>query len=146
MAMASGRCQRRLRLRHDRLEGIGFVHGEISKHLAVDVEPGALHAVHELRISEALLAHPGIDALDPQRAEIALLGAPVAIGIAQPLLDLLDGDAEAALGPTAIALGELQDLLVTGMRRHAAFNVRHGVSPAYTACRSARAWRRPSRG
>jgi len=45
-----------------------------------------------------MLAHAGIDALDPQAPEIALLAAPVAIGIAQPLLDLLDGDAEIGRG------------------------------------------------
>jgi hypothetical protein len=37
-----------------------------------------------------VLAHAGIDALDPQTAEIALLGAAVAIGVLQALLDLLD--------------------------------------------------------
>src|SRR4051812_2739791 len=90
---------------------------EIREHLAVDLDAGALDAVHELRIGQvqAELAHAGIDALDPQSAEAALLVAPVAIGIAQALLDLLEGDPVIAGIAIAIALGELEDLLVTGV-------------------------------
>ena len=39
---------------------------EIGQHLAVELDAGALQAVHELRVGEAVLAHAGIDALDPQ--------------------------------------------------------------------------------
>ena len=37
-----------------------------------------------------MLAGAGVDALDPQAAERALLVAAVAIGVLQALLDLLD--------------------------------------------------------
>ena len=83
--------------------------------LAVDLDPGLQDAVHELRVGEAMLARRGVDALDPKTPEGALLVAPVAVGILQALLDLLDADAERRLGTTAIALGELQDLLVTSV-------------------------------
>src|SRR3989475_5435553 len=80
--------ERRLRARDDRGEGLGLADRQIGHHLAVDVDPGELYAVHELRVGQPVLARSGIDALDPQSAEIALSVAAVAVGIAQPLLDL----------------------------------------------------------
>src|SRR5260221_3808868 len=104
-----------------------LAHGQIGHHLAVDFDAGLEDAVHELRIGQAMLARGGIDALDPKRAERALLVAPVAIGILQPLLDLFDADAERILGAAAIALGELENLLVAGMGRYAPFYACHGL-------------------
>ena len=69
-------------------------HRQIGHDLAVDLDPGLEDAVHELRVGQAMLAGRGVDALDPQAAERALLVAPVAIGVLQALLDLLDADAE----------------------------------------------------
>src|SRR5258708_15411001 len=74
-----------------------------------------------------MLARRGVDALDPQAAERALLVAPVAVGILQALLDLLDGDAERQTGAAAVALGELEDLLVTSVCRHAPLDACHGL-------------------
>ena len=82
-------------------------HRQIGHHLAVDLDPGLQDTVHELRVGEAVLARRGVDALDPQAAERTLLVAPVAVGILQALLDLLDADAERRLGAATIALGEL---------------------------------------
>src|SRR5438552_16157414 len=101
--------------------------------------------MHELRIGHAVLAHRGVDPLDPQPAEIALLVAPIAIGIAQRLLDLLDRDAIGGAAAAAIALGQPQHLSVAGMRRDAAFDPGHRINSADTAYRSRRAWHRPSR-
>src|SRR3546814_3551544 len=62
--------------------------------------------------SSDLLSGAGVDALDPQGAEIALLGAAVAVGVLQALLDPLDGHGEDAVATAAIALGPLHHLLV----------------------------------
>src|SRR5215813_12047920 len=102
-------------------------HGEIGHDLAVDLDPGLEDAVHELRVGHAMLARGGVDALDPKPAERALLVAPVAVGVLQALLDLLDADAERQLGATAVALGELEDLLVTGVGGHAPLDACHGL-------------------
>src|SRR5271156_7055246 len=72
------------------LECLGLADRNIGQHLAVEVEPGQLDAVHELRVGQPVLPCAGIDALNPQRAKIALAVAAVAIGVAQRLLDLLD--------------------------------------------------------
>src|SRR5229473_1748429 len=105
----------------------GLPHRQIGHDLAVDLDPGLQDAVHELRVGEAMLARRGVDALDPQAAERALLVAPIAIGILQALLDLLDADAERSLGAAAIALGELEDLLVTSVCGHAPLDACHGL-------------------
>src|SRR4030095_12904564 len=102
-------------------------HGEIGHDLAVDLDPGLEDAVHELRVGKPMLASRGVDALDPQTAERALLVAPVAIGVLQALLDLLDADAERQLGAAAIALGELEDLLMTSVCSHAPLDACHGL-------------------
>ena len=90
----SGLRERRLCLGHDRLKRRVVARREIGEHFAVELDARQLQAVDELRIGQPGFARAGIDALNPQRAKIALLVAPVAIGVLQPLLDLFDGDAE----------------------------------------------------
>src|SRR5206468_1501144 len=104
-----------LRRRDDRLEGGRLADRKVRQDLAVELDAGAFDAAHELGIGHAVLAHAGIDAHDPQGAEAPLLVAAVAIGVLQPLLDLLDGDAVIGAGAAAITLGELEDLLVAGV-------------------------------
>jgi hypothetical protein len=77
-----------------------------------------------------VLARTGIDALDPQAAEVALPVAPVAIGVLQALFDLLEGNTIIVIGPADIALGHVEDLLVPRMRGNAAFSTCHDVSPS----------------
>src|SRR5262249_1811471 len=94
---------------------------------AVDLDAGLQDAVHELRVGEPMLARGGVYALDPKSAERTLLVAPVAVGVLQALLDLLDADAERHLGAAAVALGELQDLLVASVCGHAPLDACHGL-------------------
>ena len=88
------------------------MHGEIGENLAVHLDPGLGQAVDKSAIGQAEVACCGIDALDPQGAEIALLGPAVAIGILFCLLDSLHGDAEDVLAAAEVALGLLHHLLV----------------------------------
>src|SRR5207248_9526953 len=71
----------RLDLAGDLVESRLVGNGEVREHLAVDVDVGALQARHERAVAHAELAHRGVDARDPQRAELALPLAAVAIGI-----------------------------------------------------------------
>src|SRR4051794_40176356 len=121
--------ERGLRGRGDRLESLGLADRDVREHLAVEIEPGQLDAVHELRVGQPVLACAGIDPLDPQRAKITLAVAPVAIGVAQRLLDLFDRDAVGSAAAPAIALGELEDLLVAGVGSDPAFDARQGSAP-----------------
>src|SRR5260221_7604641 len=104
-----------------------LAHGQIGHHLAVDFDSGLEDAVHELRVGQAMLAGRSVDALDPEPTERALLVAAIAIGVLKALLDLLDADAECRLGAAAIALGELQDLLVTSVCSHAPLYACHDL-------------------
>ena len=71
------------------LKRFRLTHRKIGKNLSVEFNAGFFHAVHELRIGHAMLAGAGIDALNPQRPEIALPCATVAIGVLKVLLDAL---------------------------------------------------------
>src|SRR5207253_10754147 len=88
-----------------------------------------LDAMHELRIGQTVLACPGIDPLDPQRAEVALAVAPIAVGVLQPLLDPFDRDPIGGAAAAPVALGEIEDFLVAGVGRHAALDARHASPP-----------------
>jgi hypothetical protein len=71
--------------------------------------PGELQPVHELRIGQTFGPDAGVDALDPQAAEGALLNLAVAIRVLAGLFDRLPRDANGVLATTAIALGLVQD-------------------------------------
>src|SRR6266478_9640067 len=79
-------------LGHQSFEGLGLPDREIGQHFAVDLDAGALEAVDKSAVGQPVLAHRGVDALDPQPAEGALLALAVAIGILHGLLDRLLGD------------------------------------------------------
>ncbi len=87
-------------------------------------EPG-----HEGRIAHAELAHRGVDARDPQRAEGALAVAAVAVGVLPRLHHRLLGDAVNVLATAAITLGLGENLLVARARRYTTFYSRHLLSP-----------------
>src|SRR5690606_41907880 len=70
----------------DRLED-GGVGGHVGQDLAVQFDAGFAQTVDELRIGEAFNAGGGVDALDPQGAEAALLGAAVAVGVLPGAVD-----------------------------------------------------------
>ena len=99
--------------------------GEIGENLAVDLDAGLVEAVDETAIGQAVLADGGIDALDPQRTEIALAGLPVARRILHRFLDGLLGDADGVLATAIKALGGLHNLLVLGVGGNAAFHTCH---------------------
>src|SRR3546814_9899494 len=76
----SGR-QGRPRLVDDLLERLRLADRQVREDLAVELDAGELQAVHEHRIGHAVLPPAGVDALDPQRAEVALSVAAVTVGV-----------------------------------------------------------------
>ena len=69
---------------------------------------GQLQAVHELAVRHALLARGGVDARDPEAAEVALLVAAVAVGVGVGLEQGFLGPLVARLRLAAVALGPLE--------------------------------------
>src|SRR5919112_4261867 len=60
-------------------ERLGVAHGDVGQHLAVELDAGQLEAVDERAVAQAILARGGVDAHDPQAAEVALAVAAVAV-------------------------------------------------------------------
>jgi cysteine synthase A len=95
-----------------RLEGVRLVDREIRQDLAVDFDAGLVQTVDEAAVGQAVLAGGRVDALDPERTEVALLGLAVAVGVLAGLLDGLLGDADGVLAAAVVAFGCLKNLLV----------------------------------
>src|SRR5258708_4965887 len=127
---ASGlRRQRGLGLFSDRLERRRLGDGEIRQHLAVHHDARLREAVDKDAVGHAERTDRGIDALDPERAERALLALAVAEGILPGLFDRGLGSADGVLAAAGKALGGLVDFLVLGVRGHTAFDARHDCYP-----------------
>src|SRR5205085_5558544 len=117
----------RLDLAGDLVESRLVGNGEVREHLAVDVDVGALQARHERAVAHAELAHRGVDARDPQRAEGALLVAAVAVGVLPRLHHRLLGYAIDVLPAAAETLRLLEDFLVARARRDSTLDSWHGA-------------------
>src|ERR687896_1575010 len=89
-------------------EGLGIAHGDVREHLAVELDPGQLEAVHEGAVAHAVLARGGVDARDPEAAEVALAVAAVAVRVGVRLHDGFLGAAVGAVRLPAIALRALE--------------------------------------
>ena len=70
--------------------------------------PASLQAVHELAVAHALLAGGGVDAHDPEAAEVALPVAAVAVRVGVRLEQSLLGALVAGVRLAAEALGPLE--------------------------------------
>ena len=61
-----------LRRCDQRGESFGVAHGHIRQNLAVEIDARHLQAVNQLAVGDAVIARGGADALNPQRAIVAL--------------------------------------------------------------------------
>jgi hypothetical protein len=77
-----------------------------------------------------MLAHGGIDALNPKRAKIALLGAAIAVSVLPSLFYGLTGDSDCILAASIKAFGLFQDCLMTGVGSYTPFHTCHVLSPS----------------
>ena len=100
-----------LHLGNDGLESLRIVQGEVGKHLTVDFDTSLCQSAHQLRVADTLHAGSGVDTLNPQSAEIALLVAAIAIGVGQTLLPGVLGYCPNILAGSKVAAGELQNSL-----------------------------------
>src|SRR5690606_27371877 len=74
-----------------------------------DLDPGEAETLDEAVVRETLRADGGVDALDPQGAELALAGATVAVRVDERVRDLLLRLPVQARALAAVALGALED-------------------------------------
>nr|CAI0340404.1 hypothetical protein SHINE37_44273 [Rhizobiaceae bacterium] len=109
----------------ERAERCGLMDRHVGQNLAVDFDAGLVEAVDEAAIGQAVLADGSVDALDPERAEIALVDLAVAVGELLGTINRGLGGADGVLAAAVEALGCLQRLLVLGVGGYAAFYTCH---------------------
>src|SRR5947209_8467082 len=85
---------------------LGVAHGDVGQDLAVELHPGRLEAVDELRVRQAVLACGGVDPRDPQAAEVTLAVAPVAVAVLVGLEHGLLRHPVVTAGVAPVALGQ----------------------------------------
>src|SRR6266513_1677314 len=117
----SGLC-----LLRDRAECRGVVHGDVREHLAVDFDTGLVQAVDDAAVGESVQARRGVDARDPQCAELTLVLPPVAVRVLACLDDGLLGRAIDLAPRVVVALRLAENFLVTTSGRHATLHSCHG--------------------
>ena len=83
-----------------------------------------------------MLAHGGVDTLDPERAELALFDPAVTVSIAQSLFEALQRDAVVGGRAADKAFRLLENLFVTGVGGNAPFYTCY-LSAPLTRCRTA---------
>src|SRR2546423_775201 len=64
-----------------------IVHREISENFSVHLDPRELEPIHERVVVHVVLMCAGVDARDPQPAEVALLIFPVTVRVLPATLD-----------------------------------------------------------
>src|SRR4051812_47318206 len=106
-------------------EGLGVAHGDVGQHLAVELDPGQLQAVDERAVAHAVLPRGGVDAGDPEAAEVALAVAPVAVRVSVRLHEGFLRPLVGGVGLPAEALGPLERLAALLARVDGALDARH---------------------
>src|SRR5438128_6968506 len=136
-----GRSLRRPGRLHERSEGRRIGGGDLGERLPVQPDPGPLQPRDELAVGDVVHPGGGVDADDPEPAEVPLLAAPPDVGeVARPLDGLLGGAIELAFGEE-VSLGQPQDLLPAVPALAPSLDSRHDDVPSMAGP----AWARPSR-
>ena len=107
-------------------EGRHIVNGQFAERLAVEGDLLLRECLDELRVTNAIGAECGVEAGDPQTAELALLATTVREGIYTGTNDCFVCFYERRGTHAAVPLGKLQDLLVTTVPNNTTFNA-HGL-------------------
>src|SRR3954452_6012588 len=108
-------------------ERLGVAHGDVGEDLAIQLDAGQLEAVHERAVAHAVLARGGVDAGDPQAAEVALAVAAVAIRVGVRLDEGFLGALVVRLRLAAEALGQRERRPALLLRVDGALDASHGA-------------------
>src|SRR5262245_43574865 len=102
-----------------------MIERQVREALAIEADAGGLQAADQFSIGQPVLAGGGIDAHDPQPAEVPLLAAAAGVGVIQRLVDRLLGClVQLALGGVE-PLRALQQLLALGAPDGSSFYAGH---------------------
>ena len=95
----------------DCFERLRVVHGEIGENLAVETDVLLRELAHELRVGDAVLTGSGVDSLDPESAEVTLLGLAVTVSVGETFLVSVLRYSPDILSGEEITAGSLENLL-----------------------------------
>src|ERR1041384_477303 len=124
--MVNDLCSLRLGDLGDAGKSIGIMDREVREHLAVDLDPGFTQPGHEPAVAQSVEPRGSVDPGDPERPEVTLLLAAVAVGVPHALLDVLLRGLVQLASSLEAALGGLHDLLLACVVRYAALDAWHG--------------------
>jgi len=132
----------RLNFFDDRGEGLGIAHSDVGQDFAIEHDVGRLEAVDEAAVGRAVQASSGIDARNPEFAQIALAHAAVAVSIPKAFEHGLIRTPEKAVAAAKIALVHFQDFLMTAVAGRATLYTSHelllyeplGAGVSHTCC------------
>ena len=96
---------------YDRLERLRIIHSEVGKHFTVQTDVLLGKSAHKLRIRDAVLTRGGVYSLDPESAEIALLGSAVTVCVGETFLIGVLRNRPYISSGQEIAAGSLENLL-----------------------------------
>lgn len=102
---------------------------DIGQNLAVDCHSSLIQAVDHSAVGQTAFTRGGIDACNPQGAELALPLAAVTVGILTGLDDALGSYAEDAVASTTMTLGLIDNFFVSGAGGDATFYSWHSLVP-----------------
>src|SRR4051812_17567819 len=119
-------------------EGLGVAHGDVGQDLAVQFDAGQRQAVDERAVGHALGARGGVDAGDPETAEVTLAVATIAVRVRVRLEHRFLGALVRGVGLPAEPLGPLEDLAALLTRVDGALDAGHRPFPfsSWTARRA----------
>ncbi len=99
--------------------------GQLSQHLAINLDISFFHFADELAVADAVDPSGCIDPRNPQTAEVAFLLTTIAIGVPQGFHHLLVRDAEETGMRSPEALRQLQNFITTFAGYITALNTSH---------------------
>ena len=92
-------------------EGLGIVHSEVGKHLAVELDVVLVKFAHKDGVRDAVDAATGVDTVDPQRTELALLVLTVTVSVGLTFFPFILGNGPYIFTSAPITLGAVEDFL-----------------------------------
>src|SRR5258706_8462978 len=121
--------QMRADLFDNAVEGLGVADGQFAEHLAVERDAGGDGGGDEAVVGDAALAEGGVEAADPEGAEVALLLAAVAVGVFAGLEGELEGDAVDCSWAAGETSGFFENAFAFAAVDDAAFGTWHVAGP-----------------
>ena len=86
--------------------------GQARQHFAVELNIRLAQMINESTIRPRILSGSGVDLLNPQFAQIALLGLAIPVGVLPGFLEFENGNPKTIFGTAPKAFGAAEDVFV----------------------------------